>query len=671
VSILKKKPVLSQSHTHLYWAILLLVVAVVLPTVCLLWFVGEAVRNEQLAIRQRLIDIYSEKAKGLGDNCEKFLDNCKGEFLDLASLSPAQILEKYANTPDSLFQGTAVYNGDGQLIYPQLAIQEDISDSKKLEKGWRLEFVDKDYSGAADAYSQIADTQESVWGAALAGKVRCLKKEGRATEAEKYCEKLAWPEEKRSGQDRFIAEGRLMQIELYKDVSSPDLRKVCGKVLENRFLDLKIDSPTRVFLLKQCINSILTSEESQQMKGPVAATQRILSFEEVSITAGQLFPDVVSLRGWPEGTTKTIKSGSEKVYGVHFAAGERFILGVVDSEKMSAFWGKAVADMNDKTIFTRILDDTGWVICPSKAESIAPQAVTLERFLNKDLAASFAGWKVELFFKDNDFTVAAKRQKLVYFWILTLVIGSMLLVSALLTRSIWQQVKLNKLKNDFIATVTHELKTPLSSMRVLVDTLLDERVSDSKQSKEYLALISGENERLSRLIDSFLTFSRMERGKKTFDFRKAEPAEIAKAAVEAVGAKFNKDNCKLTVTIDELLPSISADKDAIVTVLVNLLDNAYKYSYDDKQVELKVFSANGQVCFSVKDNGIGMSRRVVKKIFNKFYQADSSLSRRAGGCGLGLSIVKFIVDAHKGSINVESEPGKKSVFTVRLPVTKI
>jgi signal transduction histidine kinase len=105
----------------------------------------------------------------------------------------------------------------------------------------------------------------------------------------------------------------------------------------------------------------------------------------------------------------------------------------------------------------------------------------------------------------------------------------------------------------------------------------------------------------------------------------------------------------------------------MITVLVNLLDNAYKYSYDNKQIELRVTPEDSLVCFYVSDNGRGMSRRLVKKIFNRFYQADSSLSRHAEGCGLGLSIAKFIVDAHKGIILVESKPEKGSTFTVKLP----
>ena len=149
--------------------------------------------------------------------------------------------------------------------------------------------------------------------------------------------------------------------------------------------------------------------------------------------------------------------------------------------------------------------------------------------------------------------------------------------------------------------------------------------------------------------------------------QKVNPAEIAKTAAEAVQTKFNKKNCKFIVTIDEDLASISADKDAMVTVLVNLLDNAYKYSYDKKIIELKAFAREDKVCFQVTDNGKGMSSRVQRKIFDRFYQADSSLSRTTEGTGLGLAIVKFIIDAHKGTIDVETKPQKGSTFTITLP----
>ncbi len=115
------------------------------------------------------------------------------------------------------------------------------------------------------------------------------------------------------------------------------------------------------------------------------------------------------------------------------------------------------------------------------------------------------------------------------------------------------------------------------------------------------------------------------------------------------------------------LPAVAADPDAMVTVVVNLLDNAYKYTKEHKHIVLRAFSENGAVCFSVRDNGIGMSRRAVRRVFDRFYQVDQRLSRDASGVGLGLSIVKFIVDAHGGKVSVDSRPGEGTTFTVTVP----
>jgi signal transduction histidine kinase len=288
-------------------------------------------------------------------------------------------------------------------------------------------------------------------------------------------------------------------------------------------------------------------------------------------------------------------------------------------------------------------------------------------FLQTPLGRFFPGWHAAIHFKDVDiFEKTAERQKLIYVWAGLLAIAVMVGAGLLTAQAVGKQIKTNKLKNDFNATVTHELKTPLASMRVLVDTLLEGNYPDQNQVTEYLQLVSRENERLTRLIDNFLTFSRMERNKKAFVMAETSPAAIARDAAEAVKTKFSQGRCTFEVNVPENLPEVLADRDAMVTVLINLLDNAYKYSYDDKRIELRVFCENDSVCFCVRDNGKGISRRAIRKIFGRFYQVDRSLSRATEGCGLGLSIAKFIVDAHKGSITVDSKLGEGSIFTVRL-----
>jgi signal transduction histidine kinase len=283
--------------------------------------------------------------------------------------------------------------------------------------------------------------------------------------------------------------------------------------------------------------------------------------------------------------------------------------------------------------------------------------------------APLIGWRLGLVTEGGKlFAGAAGRQATVYLWTGVLFIAGIAALAALVARHIVQQVRVARLKNDLVATVTHELKTPLSSMRMLVDTLLDGHYRDDEEkTREYLELIAKENARLSRLIDHFLTFSRMERNKKAFQFEIVPPGRIVEQAMEAIGERLASAGFEVNTEIDADLPDVSADPDAMVTVLLNLLDNAYKYSDEDRRVSVRAFRRNHGVSIRVEDAGIGMAPRTLKRVFDRFYQADRSLNRRTGGCGLGLSIVDFVVRAHSGTIDVESRPGEGSTFTVTLP----
>jgi signal transduction histidine kinase len=218
-----------------------------------------------------------------------------------------------------------------------------------------------------------------------------------------------------------------------------------------------------------------------------------------------------------------------------------------------------------------------------------------------------------------------------------------------------------------VANVTHELKTPLASMRLLVETLLNSPQLHEPTAREYLRLIATENLRLSRLIENFLTFSRIERNKHRFELREVPPARIVDEAAASVRERFHASGCRFEVHVSPDLPAVEADPGAMVTVLVNLLDNAFKYSGEQKEIALSAGAENGSVFFSVKDNGIGLSSRETRRIFRRFYQVKEHRPHAAGGCGLGLSIVQFIVAAHHGTVTVESQPQRGSTFLVTLP----
>jgi signal transduction histidine kinase len=397
---------------------------------------------------------------------------------------------------------------------------------------------------------------------------------------------------------------------------------------------------------RQQISIVLDSYQTKQAAALAAVSQQ-------SVLA-------TLLESWPEDSFRRLDL-PETVFGMHHKIGDRTFVLLQTVEALASDFDRCANGLVELGVFYRIADGSGSCVWGLDR----PREVA---FLRASLGKFFPGWNVEFHFNDVDiFERTANRQKMIYIWAGLLAIAVMVSAGLLTAQAIGKQIKINKLKNDFIATVSHELKTPLASMRVLVDTLLEGSYRDQQQVTEYLELVSKENERLTGLIDNFLTFSRMERNKQAFAMARTSPAAIARDAAEAIKTKFSKGKCSFEVNIPDNLPDVTADRDAMVTVLVNLLDNAYKYSYDEKQIELSVSSEDGSVCFCVSDNGAGMSRRSVKKIFKRFYQVDRSLARNAEGCGLGLSIAKFILDAHKGSITVSSKPGEGSIFTVKLP----
>lgn len=600
--------------TQLRWVILLLAIAVILPTVCLLWFMTQAVRNERLAIRQKLIDSYTARGQDI-----------------------------FHNAADNFTKDANNFSSTVQYVPQKFPIQPET-----LQKAAKFEFIDVNYAGALKKYESLdmVSSNPNVKYDAKIGQIRCLIKLNKIDEAINICQQCI---NEKYFNDEQKSKAGLLLIDLYRKTNNQDLQKE----LQNQFsVNLSIPTETQVFILDRLIKTANEIGLAQNLPQEILSAQKFINSANLTIAATD-FLNKNKISSEPNESFFKIQT-APSMYGIYLTKN----LLLVTDERMKQFWQKSIDDFTDNLAFCKIYDDQGQIINKNSANG--------ELFARLKIIGCFANWKIELYLRSGVFKEAADKKRFVYIWVASIVIVLMLSSTILASSAVLKQAKLNKLKNDFIATITHELKTPLASTRLLVDTLLEGKCQNKQQETEYLQLIAKENARLGRLIDNFLTFSRMERNKQVFDITKTSPVEIADAAAEAMHTKFENANIHFTLDIAKPLPMINADKDAMTTVLVNLLDNAYKYSYDDKQIELKVFLENSEVCFAVKDNGIGMTRRQVKKVFDKFYQADSSLSRKVEGTGLGLSIVKFIVNAHKGKINVESKIGKGSIFIIRL-----
>ena len=235
-------------------------------------------------------------------------------------------------------------------------------------------------------------------------------------------------------------------------------------------------------------------------------------------------------------------------------------------------------------------------------------------------------------------------------------------------RSVSKEVALAKLKSDFVSNVSHELRTPLSLIRLYAETLEMGRLSDPDKFQEYYRIIRKESERLTTLINNILDFSKIEAGKKAYDFRETDMAELVKTTLDSYRFQIEQNGFSLEESIEEDVPKIIADREAIARSLLNLINNAVKYSSDEKRLAVKLCRRNGSVNVEVIDHGIGIPRAEQGKIFEKFYRVSDPLVHNTKGSGLGLSLVRHVVEAHGGRVLVESVPGKGSKFSIELPI---
>lgn len=232
-----------------------------------------------------------------------------------------------------------------------------------------------------------------------------------------------------------------------------------------------------------------------------------------------------------------------------------------------------------------------------------------------------------------------------------------------------EEIRLTRVKEEFIRNVSHELKTPLALIKMFSEILVMGRGRDEGTRQEYLAIIFAEAERMTFLINNVLDFSNLEQGLQKFCFESLQLGEVVKRHLDAFDYRMKKEKVELLLEEDLALPTIRGDRNAIALILLNLLDNAIKYGGEKaKRIHIRIFAGDGHVCLRVQDNGIGMLPEEIPHVFEKFYRSDIIAVRKVRGSGIGLSLVKYLVDAHQGHIEVESTPGEGTSFTIHFPL---
>jgi two-component system phosphate regulon sensor histidine kinase PhoR len=237
----------------------------------------------------------------------------------------------------------------------------------------------------------------------------------------------------------------------------------------------------------------------------------------------------------------------------------------------------------------------------------------------------------------------------------------------LVYRTLKKEMELVRMKGDFVSNVSHELRTPLSLIRMFTETLSLKRVPTEEKKQEYYITILQETERLTRLINNILNFSRMEAGKKQYNFTQTDLNEVVTKVMKTFQSHLEHEGFESVVQLQEHVSPVLADSETVAEALINILDNAVKYSGTEKYVRVSTGVTGNMVFIEVTDHGIGIDPEHQTKIFETFYRVSTGLTNNIKGSGLGLSLVKHIMDTHGGTIELTSVPGQGSTLRLLFP----
>jgi signal transduction histidine kinase len=314
-----------------------------------------------------------------------------------------------------------------------------------------------------------------------------------------------------------------------------------------------------------------------------------------------------------------------------------------------------------------LIDTANNILAPS--ELATASVVLTQAFARFEQLAS--GTRLALVAKGEDPLEAISSKSLLIYYVL---LGSVIVLIAFgivfILRDISREERIAVMKSEFIANVSHEIKTPIATIRTLSENLNEGWVTGQEQQREYFHLIEREAQRLTHLVENILDFSRVDRGKKTYRTEVTSIRDATEKAIERFRLLVDGQGVAIKENIKSNLPPCNLDVEAYEQALLNLLDNAVKYSRNEKVVEVSARLQNNAILVAVTDHGIGIRKKDSERIFDKFYRAPLQDGRNIPGSGIGLTLVKETIEAHAGTIEVESEVGKGSTFTLSFPLPK-
>lgn len=601
--------------SHYKRQVMLFVIAVLLPAGVLICLASRMVNQDRELAAKRTVDQRHAAVDQLRRELDARLEAIKLQEINRLIRAPQS---QDSGNPAVVF--TANLEGD-QLVLPWEipAVGREDEFTRHRQEGEIQEFAKKDPAAAAVAYRialASATPAEIAEGRLLLA--RTLSDSGNAAEAHRLY--LALLTDTSGAKDSEGVGYRFYAAEHLLD-SNSDREAVAGFLRKEDGGETRLTLP-ELYHLRTLMEPVPDPQVSQ----------RIAELEQASA----MTKDVARLRAQVENGAAWIPYGDEPwlVTLAPAAPGQPGLIVVVSSRR------------------------------------VAPPGVRLAAHTPEgdELGEMFPSLRVE--WSDNRFREAGQGLPAAV-WIagLALVLGIAVFGGYLLLRDVNRDVRIAEVRSQFVASVSHELKTPLTAIRMFAETLSLGRSRDQSMHAAYLETIVNESERLARLVDNVLDFSKIEQGKKIYRLRPMRLEDVAESAVRTMRFPLAQQGFQLHFSVQPDMPELTADPDAIQQAILNLLTNAMKYSGEAREINLRLAARNGDAVIEVEDHGLGMEFEEQERVFEKFYRAPSHESRLIAGTGLGLTLVAHIAKAHGGRVAVESAPGVGSTFSIMLPLT--
>ncbi len=679
--------------------ILIFLLTIVLPSLVLSIFGILAIKNEKYLLEKKILEEQQKSMMVLKSQFSNQLKNSEqllagsAQMLAFGGKNYKEIRENLnlfmkENQPiDQVF----ILSGEGKTFFPLLQTSPFVANAPEisltsiqqniLTRAQRAEFVSQDFGLAISLYRELLNevSEYNFKAQILNNLARIHKKSGDISRAINTYKRIIeqYPSGLTSSGLPLLVTSEFQIIACYRDSDKNQLAvrnalQLFDKIL-NWDMNLNEDqfntyTEMLIEIINESLQKIYTGNENIIREYEILKEKYELRKHQWKVKTN-IETEIVS-------TLKELKNqaGPEAVHFSKRIQGEDYLISALpasyilcikwNNTKLIQEWLKPIVEslVAGEQLNVVVTDLLGRNLIGKTQVVKDPVAITSE------FEGSFPPWQIRIIRPGWNSDMGINLIKSYYFWsILTLLI-ILVFGTLIIIRTINREREIISIKSDFITSVSHELKTPLTSIRALTERLLAGKVTDNVKMQEYYRVIDQDAGKLTQLVKNILDFSKIESGKKEYSFEITDLREWLSRTIDDFSKDHLNDPTEIRKNFESDIPAVAIDRDALSQCMNNLLDNALKFSTNDRSIQVNLIRQTEFLAIKVQDHGVGISKEDLPKIFDKFFQGTYSNRHYVKGTGLGLAIVKHAIEAHQGRIEVESIQGQGSDFTIFLPI---